>query len=240
MGSGSGSLVGILLLADRYLFSPCHAHSRFRPGNTRTGRLVDSLEQWDQTFGRLHPDCIHGDISSEVSTFKLKYCTCWSSGQRVGGVDERHSRPRSPSDTALPVYSTMYMHRVPIQSISAFPLRILVSYVPRSLTCIGTARLLAWELTHIKGFGPGLQKMAFRFPGLSGRHRAPKFSQHASHILVSEAAEMAMLESVSSRSTLSRHLTWWLKSYRGDVHKVRWERTYCLTHMRIVRQDDLV
>lgn len=128
----------------------------------------------------------------------------------------------------------------PFKSISAFPLRILVYYVPRSLTCIGTARLLAWELTHIKGFGPGLQKMAFRFPGLSGRHRAPKFSQHASHILVSEAAEMAMLESVSSRSTLSRHLTWWLKSYRGDVHKVRWERTYCLTHMRVVRKGDLV
>lgn len=122
MGSGSGSLVGILLLADRYLFSPCHVHSRFRPGNTRTGRLVDSLEQWDQTFRRLHPDCIHRDISSEVSTFKLKYCTYWSSGQRVGGVDERHSRPRSPSDTALPVYSTMYMHRVPIQEHIGFSL----------------------------------------------------------------------------------------------------------------------
>lgn len=160
MGSGSGSLVGILLLADRYI----PAFGPETPGQDDLWiHLNNGIKLSDGFIQTVY-----------IAITRQRYRLSSSNTAHVGLRDNVLAAwMRGTVDPAArPTQHYLFIRRCicigyPFKSISAFPLRILVSYVPRSLTCIGTARLLAWELNISRGLGQACRRWLSVFLGLA-------------------------------------------------------------------------
>lgn len=149
-------------------------------------------------------------LTSEVSTFNPNYCRCWSLGHSLDGVDERDRRPRSLSPARYYLFIQRCISGIQ-KPLGLLSLGIFVSWMSQHRRLGSERPAHSHESLHIckmyQGVSPWLAEEGLPVSWGSGvGTEDPNLSQHATHILVSEAAETAMLETVSSRPTLGTSL----------------------------------